>query len=83
MFTVRELTRPGLEKTSFEVQPGECVVVSGPSGAGKTLLLRALAGGTTLGAVAAVLGGVLRLTDARHRLRLDRPRQLRQSEDRS
>ena len=31
-----------------------------------------IAGGTGLGAVAAVLGGVYRLTDARHRLRLDR-----------
>jgi len=31
-----------------------------------------IAGGTGFGAVAAVLGGVYRLTDARHRLRLDR-----------
>ena len=31
-----------------------------------------IAGGTGLGAVPAVLGGVYRLTDARHRLRLDR-----------
>ncbi|MBI4879573.1 MAG: ATP-binding cassette domain-containing protein [Planctomycetes bacterium] len=43
MFSVRELTRPGLEQTSFELLAGECVVVAGPSGAGKTLLLRALA----------------------------------------
>jgi putative ABC transport system permease protein len=31
-----------------------------------------IAGGTGLGAVGAVLGGAMRLTDARHRLRLDR-----------
>ena len=36
------------------------------------LIMFLIAGGTTLGAVAAVLGGVRRLTDARHRLRLDR-----------
>ncbi|MBI4879572.1 MAG: iron export ABC transporter permease subunit FetB [Planctomycetes bacterium] len=38
------------------------------------LIMFLIAGGTTLGALAAVLGGVLRLTDARHRLRLDRLR---------
>ena len=31
-----------------------------------------IAGGTGLGAVMAVLGGVYRLTDGRHRLRFDR-----------
>ena len=36
------------------------------------LIMFWIAGGTALGAVAAVLGGVLRLTDDRHRLRLDR-----------
>ena len=36
------------------------------------LIMFLIAGGTGLGAVAAVLGGVQRLTDARHRLRLDR-----------
>jgi UDP-glucose/iron transport system permease protein len=35
------------------------------------LIMFLIAGGTGLGAVAAVLGGVFRLTDARHRLRLD------------
>jgi putative ABC transport system permease protein len=35
------------------------------------LIMFLIAGGTGLGAVAAVLGGVLRLTDSRHRLRLD------------
>jgi len=36
------------------------------------LVMFLIAGGTGVGAVAAVLGGVYRLTDARHRLRLDR-----------
>ena len=36
------------------------------------LVMFLIAGGTGLGAVPAVLGGVYRLTDARHRLRLDR-----------
>jgi putative ABC transport system permease protein len=36
------------------------------------LVMFLIAGGTGLGAVTAVLGGVFRLTDARHRLRLDR-----------
>ena len=36
------------------------------------LIMFLIAGGTGFGAVAAVLGGVYRLTDARHRLRLDR-----------
>ena len=36
------------------------------------LVMVLIAGGTGLGAVTAVLGGVYRLTDGRHRLRLDR-----------
>ena len=36
------------------------------------LVMFLIAGGTGFGAVAAVLGGIYRLTDARHRLRLDR-----------
>ena len=36
------------------------------------LIMFLIAGGTTLGATAAVMGGATRLTDARHRLRLDR-----------
>ena len=43
MLTVKSLSRPGLEPTSFELAAGECVALRGPSGAGKTLLLRALA----------------------------------------
>ncbi len=41
--TVRGLSRPGLEPVSFSVAPGECLAVSGSSGAGKSLLLRAIA----------------------------------------
>ena len=36
------------------------------------LVMFLIAGGTGLGAVTAMLGGIYRLTDARHRLRLDR-----------
>ncbi len=36
------------------------------------LIMFLIAGGTGLGSVAAVIGGVYRLTDSRHRLRLDR-----------
>lgn len=41
--TVRGLRRPGLEPVTFAVAAGECLALSGPSGAGKTLLLRAIA----------------------------------------
>ena len=53
--TVQNLTRPGLGPISFALGRGECLTVSGPSGAGKTLLLRAIAdldpntGGVALG----------------------------------
>ena len=43
MFSVRNLSRPGLEPLSFELAAGGCLGISGPSGAGKSLLLRALA----------------------------------------
>jgi putative ABC transport system permease protein len=38
----------------------------------QVLIMFLITGGTVLGAVTAVFGGVARLTDARHRLRLDR-----------
>lgn len=47
------------------VAPGEAVKY-------QILILFLIAGGTGMGAVAAVLGGALRMTDSRHRLRLDR-----------
>jgi phosphate-transporting ATPase len=43
MLSVKNLSRPGLEPVSFELAAGECIALRGPSGAGKTLLLRALA----------------------------------------
>lgn len=43
MLRVRELSGPGIGPVSFEVAAGECLAVRGPSGAGKTLLLRAIA----------------------------------------
>jgi phosphate-transporting ATPase len=43
MLTVRNLRRPGLSPVSFDLADGECLAVQGPSGAGKTLLLRAIA----------------------------------------
>lgn len=43
MLLVRDLVRPGLVAASFEVRAGECVAIMGPSGSGKSLLLRAIA----------------------------------------
>lgn len=43
MFEVENLCRPGLIAASFTVAAGECMAVRGASGAGKTVLLRALA----------------------------------------
>lgn len=40
---ISALSRPPLAPISFSVAAGECVGLSGPSGAGKTLLLRAVA----------------------------------------
>ncbi len=42
MLTVRALTRLHIS-ASFEVKDGECIALQGPSGVGKTLLLRAIA----------------------------------------
>lgn len=43
MFSVRDLSRPGLSPVSFDLARGECLAIQGASGSGKTLLLRAIA----------------------------------------
>jgi phosphate-transporting ATPase len=43
MLQVRDLRTAILKPASFAVAAGECIAVRGPSGAGKTLLLRAIA----------------------------------------
>ena len=43
MLRVRQLSRPGLAPFDLDLADGECVALSGPSGAGKTILLRAIA----------------------------------------
>lgn len=43
MLAVNGLCRPGLDPVTFEIEDGECLAVRGESGAGKTLILRALA----------------------------------------
>src|SRR3954454_19493897 len=43
MLQVRDLRTAILKPASFALSMGECVAIRGPSGAGKTLLLRAIA----------------------------------------
>jgi len=43
VLAISGLARPGLEPVHLDVSSGECVVISGPSGAGKNLFLRAVA----------------------------------------
>ncbi|MGD9783215.1 MAG: ATP-binding cassette domain-containing protein [Hyphomicrobiaceae bacterium] len=43
MLRIENLTIPGLPPLSFEVPSGQCLAVIGPSGTGKTRLLRAIA----------------------------------------
>ena len=43
MLVIRGLTRAGREPFDFDLADGECVSVRGPSGGGKTTLLRAIA----------------------------------------
>lgn len=43
MLRIESLKVHGLAPVSFEVEAGECLAVQGPSGAGKTVLLRAIA----------------------------------------
>lgn len=59
MLTVENLRRPGLGPLSFHIDGGECLALTGPSGAGKTLLLRALAD-LDLNEGEVVMGGRLR-----------------------
>lgn len=43
MLQIRSLTRPGLESVDLDLAEGEAVALVGASGAGKTILLRAIA----------------------------------------
>ncbi|MDP6068710.1 MAG: ATP-binding cassette domain-containing protein [Alphaproteobacteria bacterium] len=43
MLSVEGLRRPGLAPVTLGIEGGQCLGLSGPSGAGKTLLLRAIA----------------------------------------
>tara|TARA_R110000787_G_scaffold285173_1_gene400032 strand:- start:4618 stop:5217 length:600 start_codon:yes stop_codon:yes gene_type:complete len=43
MLHIQGLTRPGLQRVDLDVDAGTCIAIRGSSGAGKSLLLRAIA----------------------------------------
>lgn len=43
LLELKDISRPGLEPASLSVEAGTCCVIMGPSGSGKSLLLRAVA----------------------------------------
>ena len=43
MLIIRHLIRPGLEPVDLELAEGQCIALSGPSGSGKSILMRAIA----------------------------------------
>ena len=43
LLELKNISRPGLEPASLQVEAGTCCVIMGPSGSGKSLLLRAIA----------------------------------------
>lgn len=42
MLKINRLTRPGLDPVDLELADGECIAFSGPSGGGKSILMRAI-----------------------------------------
>ena len=43
MLEIQNLTRPGLAPANLSLHRGECVALSGPSGSGKSIFMRAIA----------------------------------------
>ncbi len=42
MLRIRSLTRPGIAPVDLDLGEGECIAIGGPSGGGKSLLMRAI-----------------------------------------
>ena len=42
MLKIKRLTRPGLEPVDLDLADGECIALGGPSGGGKSMLMRAI-----------------------------------------